>query len=84
MTRVSFQVLIIDDDIIEGTELFTLSVDTSVLPVNARLATPRGVSVTIMDNDCKSYMTKMTNTAIGKYTYIHTYIQKYLYYRAYT
>ena len=57
VTRVSFQVLIIDDDdVIEGTEAFTLSVDTSVLPANARLATPRSVLVTIVDDDCKSLM----------------------------
>ena len=54
--RVSFQVLIIDDDMVEGTESFTLSVDNSVLPANARLATPRSVSVTIVDDDCKLLM----------------------------
>jgi len=48
-----FNVSINDDDIVEGNENFTLSVDASSLPNDVTVIHPHQSTVTITDNDCK-------------------------------
>lgn len=53
MTIVPFQVIIVDDDITEGSETFTLSIDRGNLPYGAVTNNLRSISVIIEDNDSK-------------------------------
>ena len=50
-TLAVFNVSINDDDIVEGNENFTLSINTSSLPDT--VANPVQITVTIVDDDCK-------------------------------
>ena len=53
VTRVSFNISIIDDDIYEGNEYFILTIDPSSLADNVTIGNPGQVTVTILLNDCK-------------------------------
>ena len=53
MTSVPFNVSINDDDIFEGNEDFTLTIDPSSLPNDVTVGSPDQATVTIVDNDCK-------------------------------
>ena len=52
-TRSSFNVTIHDDDIVEGNENFTLSINTSSLPSNVAVGDAYQTTVIISDNDCE-------------------------------
>ena len=51
VTRVPFNVLIVDDNVLEDNENFSLSIDFSVLPNNVTVANISQAIVTILDND---------------------------------
>ena len=51
MTRVSLVISINDDDILEYSETFNLSVNESSLPNSVRVSDPGQTTVTILDND---------------------------------
>ena len=53
MTEVSFNVTIMDDNILESNETFQLSINSSSLPNRVTVDNPSVVTVTIVDNDCK-------------------------------
>ena len=53
MTRVPFNVSLIDDIIYEGNEDFTLTIDPSSLPTGVTVGNPDQATVTIVDNDGK-------------------------------
>jgi len=55
VTSVSFNVLINDDNIFEGDENFTVTIDPSSLPDDLTRGNPGSATVTIVDDDCKSY-----------------------------
>ena len=50
---VPFNVTLVDDDLVEPYESFTLYIDTSSLPDNVKRVYPYSVSVTIVDDDSK-------------------------------
>ena len=52
-TRTSFSVTIHSDDLVEGNENFTLSINASLLPSNVIVRDPHQTTVTIVDNDCE-------------------------------
>jgi len=53
VTSVTFGIPITDDNILEGNENFTLTIDQSSLPTNVNRGDPGEATVTIVDNDCK-------------------------------
>jgi len=53
VTRVSFNAPITDDNILEGNENFTLTIDSSSLPDSVTRANPGSATVTIVDEDRK-------------------------------
>ena len=53
MTEVSFNVTIMDDNILESNETFQLSINSSSLPNRVTVDNPSVVTVTIVDNDRK-------------------------------
>lgn len=53
MTRASFDVKIINDRILEGTETFTMSIDPVSLPYGVTLGSPGSTIVSILDDDSK-------------------------------
>ena len=53
MTSVSFDIPINDDDILEGNENFTLTIDPSSLPTGVTVGIPDQATVTVVDNDGK-------------------------------
>ena len=53
MTKVSFTVNIIDDNILESNETFQLSINSSALPNRVTINNPSKVNVTIVDDDRK-------------------------------
>ena len=55
MTNASFNVGIIDNDELENTENFYLTIDSSLLPNNV-MSHPSQAIVTILDDDCKLYI----------------------------
>ena len=57
ITRISFKVLIIDDDIYEDIESFHVTIDPSSLPSDVIVDYPSEVTVFIMDNDGKKIHT---------------------------
>ena len=64
MTRVTFNVDISDDRILESNEKFQLSINSTSLPNRVTVDNPNEVIVTIADNDCKLlilYVTYMIN-----------------------
>ena len=50
---VSFDVLINDDNIVEGNEVFNLTIDVSSLPNDVTAGIPLQATVTVADDDCK-------------------------------
>jgi len=52
-TKVSFNVTIIDDEILESNEIFQLSINSEKLPVNVIVNNLSNITVTILDDDCK-------------------------------
>ena len=55
-TRRSLNVKITDDTLVERNEKFFLSIDQSLLPSNVSIDNHSRTTVTILDNDCKFYM----------------------------
>ena len=53
MTSVPFNVSINNDDIFEGNEDFTLTIDPSSLPGDVNVGNPSQATVTIVDDDRK-------------------------------
>ena len=53
MTSVPFDVPITDDNILEGNENFTLTIDLSSLPDSVTRGNPGSATVTVVDNDRK-------------------------------
>jgi len=53
LTSVTFDVPITDDNILEGSENFMLTIDQSSLPTNVNRGDPDEATVTIVDNDRK-------------------------------
>ena len=51
----TFDIPITDDDILEGNENFTLTINSSSLRHRFSCRTPREATLTIVDNDCKIY-----------------------------
>ena len=52
-TRVSLNISINDDDILEYSETFNLNVNESLLPNSVQVGDYGQTTVTILDNDCK-------------------------------
>ena len=52
-TTMSFNVSVIDDNIVERNEIFTLSIDNNALPRGVVRLTPHSVSVIIENDDSK-------------------------------
>jgi len=50
-TSVQFTVNIIDDNILEGNEIFILTIDPSSIPSDIAAGNPNQTTVTIVDND---------------------------------
>ena len=57
INRISFKVLILDDDIYEDIESFHVTIDPSSLPSDVIVDYPSEVTVFIMDNDGKKIYT---------------------------
>ena len=57
ITSVSFEVKINDDNILEDNETFGLAINSSALPQCISLTGPYRTTVTIVDDDGKSYST---------------------------
>ena len=53
MTNVTFDVMINDDKIFEGAEIFKLTINSSSLIGNVTLGNPNSATVTIVDDDGK-------------------------------
>ena len=53
MTQVSFNVTIMNDNILESNEIFQLSITSSSLPNRVTVNNSSEVNVTIVDNDRK-------------------------------
>jgi len=53
VTSVTFDVPITDDNILEGSENFTLTIDQSSLPASVFHGDPGEATVNIVDDDCK-------------------------------
>ena len=53
MTRVSFDVNIMNDNLLEINEMFKLRITSSSLPNRVIVTSPSEVTVTIMNDDCK-------------------------------
>ena len=52
-TNATFNIPINDDDIVEGDENFTLTINSSSLPDNVTRGTTGEATVTIVNDDCK-------------------------------
>ena len=52
-TTATFNVPIIDDNILEGNEYFILTIDETSLPTDVTRGTPGEATVTIVDDDCE-------------------------------
>jgi len=53
LTNITFNVSIINDNILEENEIFHLTIDPSSLPEDVHVGSPVLVTVTIVDDDCK-------------------------------
>ena len=62
MTRTSFNVLINDDNVLEGNETFDLIIDSSSFPSDVTVGSNGRTTVTILANDGKY---KIINVLIG-------------------
>ena len=56
VTMVAFDVPVNDDNILEGNENFTLTINSSSLPSNVTVGDPGEATVTLVDNDCKIFL----------------------------
>ena len=56
----SFSISIIDDNILEETETFQLSINASALPINVTSGSTDQAVVTILDNDSELYVGTIT------------------------
>ena len=56
VTRVSFNVSINNDNILEGDETFNLNIDPSSLPISVIVGDPGQTTVTILTNDGNHYV----------------------------
>ena len=72
-TRALVIVPLVDDDLLEGAEDFTLSIDLSSLPSCITTGVHDKTLVTINDNDCKFFLNSVPTTQCLK-MYIHSYI----------
>ena len=54
-TKVVFNVTIVDDNVVETDENFTLTIDPSSLPSKILVGSPSQTRVTILDDDSKFY-----------------------------
>ena len=52
-TTATFDVPIIDDNILEGNEIFILTIDETSLPISVTRGSPGQATVTIVDDDGK-------------------------------
>ena len=52
-TSTSFNVTIIDNNQLESSEIFSLTINSFSLPHNIHISNPDQVIVTILDDDCK-------------------------------
>ena len=57
MTSVPFNIPITDDNVYEGNENFTIFINSSSLPADVIVESPGQATVTIVDDDRKSYAT---------------------------
>jgi len=53
VTSVTFDIPITDDNILEGSEKFMLTIDQSSLATNVNSGIPNETTVTIVNDDCK-------------------------------
>ena len=53
VTRITFNVTIIEDNILEHNESFSVSVDPLTLPNRVTIGTSNHTTITIIDNDSK-------------------------------
>jgi len=53
MIAISFNVHIMDDEILESDEMFRLSIKSNSLPNSVSVDDPNEATVTIVDDDCK-------------------------------
>ena len=53
MTRFPFNILILDDNILEEDENFILTIDPSLLPCGLSVGNHSQATVTIKENECK-------------------------------
>ena len=68
-TRALLNISIIDDDIAESIENFTLFIDPSSLPSNVTMGDYNQTTITILDNDCKFYINvSIVRIAIDMYS----------------
>ena len=66
MTRVTFNVTIIEDNILEHDERFSLSVDPLTLPNRVTIGTSSHTTITIIDDDSKLYSQASSYWAIQR------------------
>ena len=59
MTIVPFDIPITDDNFYEGNKNFTLFINSSYLPTGVIVGSPGQATVTIVDDDRKSYTTSL-------------------------
>ena len=64
MTRIPFDVTIIDDRIFESDEMFYLNITTDSLPNGVSVGYPNQTTVTIEDNESKSLVDTYINLRI--------------------
>lgn len=55
ITRVVFNVSIMDDNLLEGNEIFVLIINSSSVPNGVNITDPAQAVVTIVDDEGKSY-----------------------------
>ena len=55
LTKVSFNVNIVGDTLLESNETFLLTIISNELPNHVIINNPSGVTVTIVDDDCKLF-----------------------------
>ena len=60
LTSVTFDIPITDDNILEGNENFTLTIDQSSLPTNVNPGDPGEATVTIVNDDGKEFVNIMS------------------------
>ena len=80
ITRISFNVSILDDKILEEDEKFILTIDPSSLPCSVTTGDHNQATVIILEDECKGiilqiiYVGIFSATALRMYMNIHTYV----------